>query len=172
MGTVRIEDRHDVTEIEGRLLGRYVTTRGPRSVRWVEMGVYKLDNGGYVAHRIGRSLVYHQASGGCTTVSDRLSGDPALPGELPGEAASCDRCQPPWPEDLESDEEVRFEFDRHTFNECDEPADVVRKLTSLRDRRSGIRSHVVSDPVRELLAICAAEDPEFAQAPKPVQRIG
>lgn len=172
VATVRIEDRHSVTEFEGTLTAE-VSTRvrdGKSSSRWVEIRLYRMDDG-WLLHRIGKSLVYHSEDSECKTATRRPSGDVATRADLPRNAVSCDRCRPPWPEDLEDGEKIRYEFARHTIDRCDDPAQVVRRLTSMRQRRSGMRSTMVSEPVAELLAQAAGNDPDFAHAPKPVERI-
>jgi hypothetical protein len=170
---VRIADRFSDSEFDGELLGgRYITTRNGDTPRWVEMGIYRLDSGtGWVLHRIGQSLVYHTAGTACSTASGGLSGEPAPASRLPDSAHSCDRCKPPWPEDLEPSDQVRIEFPRHTIDRCETREQVTQRLTGMRARASGTRTSTVSEPVRELLAMAAAVDPEFASGPKPTEKI-
>jgi hypothetical protein len=170
--TVRVEDRHSATEFDGDLIAE-VSTRKPDSTRWVEIRLYHLaDEAGWLVHRVGQSLIYHQADGAtCKTSTQRPSGDTATAKDLPAEAASCDRCQPPWPEDLAEDEKIRYEFPRHTIDRCETPAQVIRRLTVSHQRGSGMRSTMVSEPVSDLLRQAAENDPDFARAEKPVERI-
>lgn len=174
MATVLIEDRFFSTQFEGtRIAGESARSADPErpSVRWAELEVYKLDSGDYLIHRIGMSRVYHQPDTECSTASGQPSGDPATRADIPDDAVSCDRCLPPWPEDLKPGEKIRFEFPRHTIDRCEDPAGVIERLTNMRNRKSGTRTSVISVPVQALLVQCMANDPEFAAAPKPVQKI-
>lgn len=170
MATVRIEDRFSVTEFDGELIAQ-ATTRIPDGIRWVEFRLYRLDSDGYLLHRLGASRVYHQADTGCHTTSGQPSGEPGKARDLPAGAYSCDRCQPEYPENLEPDAAVRIEYTRHTIDRCDTADQVVRRLTNMRSRGSRVQTQVVSEPVKELLALAAGADPEFAMAEKPVERI-
>jgi hypothetical protein len=173
VATVRIDDRITVHEFEGDLIASETTrtAEGEGPLRWADFEIYRHDDGGYVIHRIGGSRVYHTAGTACRTAAGGQSGDPATVSQLPDDAESCDRCQPAWPEDLRSDERVRFEFPRHTIDRCATPAEVISVLTSMKPRGRGRRTVVISDPVRSLLAKAAAADPQFADADRPVERI-
>jgi hypothetical protein len=130
--------------------------------RWVTFELYHLDTGGWLAHRTGYSSVYHRLDTRCTTRIGRQSGDPATISQLPDDAVPCLVCKPPYPDRLpETDEPVvRFEFPRHTWDECPTPALVKEKLTTIRSR-DGTTSTVTSDPVGELLRGAARSYPEF-----------
>lgn len=175
MPQVRIENRFSVQTFDGELLDWTQTPGPPDRPRWVEIYVYKLDNGtGYMLHRIGKSVIYHRADTRCTISDGRQSGDVAKISDLPDNAEPCDECAPPFPEDIGDDEEIRFEFDRHTFNRCATAARVIDKLTVYRSPSSGqgdedtgrsAKTSTVSAPVRELLEKLAAKDPAFARKP-------
>ena len=164
MGTIDIVDPHSFLDehYEGALI-REVTTRYPGSRRWVNIALYRLDPGGYLVHRTGMSLVYHQADGGCTRTTGRPSGDPATHQQLPDDAMSCDICEPPWPEDLEDSEQVRFEFPQHSVDQFETAAQATEKLTTARPRGGQQARRIVSAPVRELLNDAALLDDGFAE---------
>lgn len=165
MPAIDIVDAHSFLNehFEGSLI-KQTTTRGRNSLRWVDIALYGLDGGTYLVHRIGQSLVYHRGDTGCLTSTSKQAGDKATVADLPDDAEPCERCNPPWPEDLADDAEIRYEFPRHTLDECSTPAEVISRLTSMRKRRARTSTRVVSEPVRELLEGAAASDPRFAEA--------
>jgi hypothetical protein len=175
---VRIEDRHSATEFSGELIAsadsRDFSDR--REDRWVEMRIYRLDGqaAAWILHRAGMSRIYHAdlpLDDACKTISGRASGDLATVDDLPDDAVPCPSCQPPEPLQLHDREQIRFEFPRNTVDRCASPAVAVERLTTMRDRRTGTRTTMISEPVAALLAQASASDPDFAAAPKPVDRI-
>lgn len=176
MPQVRIENRFSVQTFNGELLAQTQTPGPPERQRWVEIAVYKLDDGpGYVLHRIGKSVVYHRADTHCTTSDGRQRGDEATVSDLPDNADPCELCQPPYPEELGDNDKIRFEFDRNTVNKCATAARVIDKLTVYRSPAAGrpgdedtgraAKTSTVSAPVRELLEKLASKDPAFATRP-------
>lgn len=165
MAAIAIVDAHSFLNehFEGDLI-KSTTTRGRNSVRWVDIALYGLDGGTYLVHRIGQSLVYHRGDTECLTSSGKQAGDRATVADLPDDAEPCERCNPPFPENLDDDEPIRYEFPRHTLDECSTPAEVIARLTSMRKRRARTATRVVSEPVRELLEGAAETDPRFAEA--------
>lgn len=169
MATITIRDTHSFLneEHEGELISA-VDTRSQDpdnpSKRWVEIKLYRLDDGSYLVHRIGQSVVYHTAGTTCLTSVGRQSGDPAKVDDLPDEAVPCETCRPPQPWTLDSDDPVRYEFPRHTIDTCSTPAEVIKRLTTMRERRTRRATTVVSEPVRELLGNAARTDGRFADA--------
>ena len=155
-------------DINGALIGAG-SSRRPDSSAWAEISVYKLDGGSYLVHRSGMSLVYHRADTPCTTREGRQRGDPASVEDLPDDAQPCPRCQPEDPEYLpDGNGTIRFEFPRHTFDQCDTPEQVVSKLTVIRHRDKS-RSVQYSQPVTDCLEQCARNDVRFAvYAQRPV----
>lgn len=135
---------------------------GDKRDRWVEFELYQLASGSWLVHRAGMSDVYHTAGTRCVTRTGRKSGSPALVAQLPDDAVPCVRCKPPWPESLRDDEPIRYEFPRHTWDECPTAEIVQAKLTTIHSR-DGTISVVTSDPVDELLRGAAASHAEFAE---------
>jgi hypothetical protein len=170
---IRIVDRHHrETVFSGTRVAGPVTTinRDNPMPRWLSLVLYRLDSGSWLLHRIGMSLVYHCADTSCHTAAGQPSGSPATVDDLPDGAQECPKCRPPSPFDLGDDEQVRFEFPRHTIDRCDTPARVIEKLTTM-NPRGGDRSVMISDPVRELLAQAEEHDGAFADLPRIVEHI-
>lgn len=158
-------------DIAGAVIGRG-TSRSDSRDRWAEVEVWKLEGGSYLAHRTGRSLVYHRADTSCTTRDRRPRGDYASVDDLPDDAMPCPECSPPFPEDLPDGQYAcRFEFPRHSFDVCEDAAAVVHKLT-LNRRRDGTTTFEYSQPVTDALAECARNDPAFAGQTAPPVSFG
>lgn len=160
--TVRIFDKgmRKPVEFAGHRIGHGSSFR-PDSAAWAEIEVYKRDDGGYMTHRVGYSLVYHRADTRCTTARGDQKGEPATVDDLPDDALPCQRCQPEAPEYLPKAAAIRFEFPRHTFDSCDTPEMVEEKLTVIH-HRDGNRSVRYSYPVRDALREAVLNDPAFA----------
>jgi hypothetical protein len=156
-------------EFTGELIAETRSASSDR--RWVELKLYALEGGGYLVHRAGMSNVYHRAGTTCTTASGLQQGTPGTVEDLPDDALPCERCEPPWPEDLGDNEQIRYETTRHTIDRVDTPAEVVEKLTVYRNRRTGRREMRFSEPVQDLLAKAVANDPGFLMPDQPVERI-
>lgn len=154
-------------EINGELACPPVTTYGSAKDRWVEFEVYLLADRSWLIHRIGRSNLYHRKDTLCTTRTGRPSGDPATVDQLPDDAMPCPRCSPPYPDELpEGAGVVRYEFPRHTWDECPTPELVRDKLTTIRSRDGSVTVHM-SDPVADLLRRLADRYPEFEEVASP-----
>jgi hypothetical protein len=160
-GTVRIEDKGMLrpVDIHGTRIG-FGTSRRPDSMAWAEIEIYKLHDGGYMTHRAGYSLTYHTADTRCLTRDGDQRGDEATVDDLPDDAEPCQRCRPESPEYLPDKAVVRFEFPRHTFDNCEDPGQVVERLTVIHHRDHG-RSVRYSKPVRDALREAARADPAF-----------
>jgi hypothetical protein len=166
--------------IQGRE-GRSVTFRGELAVpvvttwtedkpRWVEFRLYRREDGGFVVHREGVSMVYHgMDAAGCVIRDGTPKGFLCLVRELPGDAEPCeDEPDLPWPEDMPPDAQVRKEEPRHTVSHCATPAEVADSLTW--DPRTQRR--VWTAPVTRLLTEAAKADPAFADlAQSPTVRL-
>jgi hypothetical protein len=156
----------------------------PQRPRWLEMACYRLDSGGYLLHRTGYSVVYHDPAGSCA--AGRVPGDRVTVAGLPDDAVRCadaplagrPRCQPPWPQDLGEDEAVMLERVRHTLDQCPDPAAVIVRASSVSHRREAVLSRGATRPVQELISKAAAADEGFARwvaadaASRPAERIG
>lgn len=153
--------------IEGQLACPPVSTEldeetEEKRSRWVSMELYALDDGTWLAHRTGWSVVYHRRDTTCATRGGRKSGEPAGVDDLPDDAVPCPVCQPPAPRNLPYGAgTVRFEFPRHSWDACPTPELVKLRLTTVRSR-DGTVSEFMSEPVSELLRNAAAIYPEFA----------
>jgi hypothetical protein len=135
---------------------------GNKKDRWAEIELYLLDNGAWLAHRTGMSVVYHRADTRCRTRAGGQSGEPACIDDLPDEAVPCVICQPRAPQFLAGTPgEIRFEFPRHTWDEAPTPQLLKLRLTTSRSR-DGTVSVFTSDLVAELLRNAAKIHPEFA----------
>ena len=144
--------------------------RDPRP-RWGENVVWQLSSGKYAVLRGSYSVMYHTEPTSCRTVTKAFSGQPATVDDLPDEAMPCPRCEPGWPQDLPADAKIRYEFPRQSLDICDDPGQVIKRLTEHR-KHTGERVVTVSEPVRDLIAQCRSADPSFATAALPMQRIG
>ena len=161
---IRLFDRgmRAPVEISGKRIG-FGTSRNDDRLAWAEIEIYKLDDGGYITHRAGYSDVYHRLDTHCMTRSREQRGEPVRASELPSTAEPCERCRPPWPDELAGDTQVRWELPRHIFDSCTDPAQVVERLTVIRnpDRTKSVR---YSLPVKDALRQADTEDPDFTRA--------
>ena len=155
-------------EIDGELATEPVTTFGPgHEDRWVEFELYALDNGQWLIHRAGMSNVYHRIDTRCVTRFGREVGHPAGVDDLPDDAVPCLTCRPEDPDYLpDGPDTVRFEFPRHTWDECPTPYLVKLKLTTSRSKDGSV-STFTSNPVDQLLRGAARRYPEFAELVEP-----
>lgn len=149
-------------EVHGVLIGRG-TSRRDDSLAWAEIEVYRLNDGGYLAHRAGYSLVYHTKGTRCVTRNQEQRGELVPARQLPPDAEPCVRCRPEPPDYLPDGAEVRWETPRHTFDNCNDPQQVEERLTVIRhpDRSRSVR---YSKPVRDALREASRNDPEFRRA--------
>jgi hypothetical protein len=130
--------------------------------RWVVVDIIRTASGEYAVHRAGESRVYHRADNTtCKTRRGTPMGSKATRADLPPGAVSCDVCEPPWQEDLEDDDEVLFEFPRHSVKAFATPDDVRSDLYRIRGGQSGSRGQHASKPSRRALADARGNDPAF-----------
>jgi hypothetical protein len=149
-------------EIDGELACEPVSTHEADRDRWFVLELYHLNSGAWLSHRTGMSNVYHSLDTTCMMMAGRQSGDPAGIDQLPDDAMPCPLCRPSYPQDLPDvpGPVARFEFPRHTWDECPTPELMVRKLITIRSRDGSIRTFM-SSPVAELLRSAAVRYPEF-----------
>lgn len=185
METIKIPDRETGGwEITGDQIAHVSTEYGDpdqasndRRPRWGVNTVWKLDNGTYALYRASMSVIYHTEKTSCRVAGPRGSGTGSQSGSLclardmPDNAEPCERCNPPWPEDLTPTSRVRFEFPRQSVEICEEPGLVIERMTRYR-KHSGQSVSGASGPARELLQQCRDNDPDFADARPPMTRIG
>lgn len=145
--------------IEGELLKEVTSGAWPR---WIEIGVYKLDDGGYAVHRVGKSKVYHREDTPCSTVKGLPSGKLVTVDNLPDDAEPCRVCNPVSPQDMDDDEQIRMEVDRPVlaiFNGAQKAQDFI---VTVRDRYTQRPGVFVSNPVAELIQALRGIDPDWA----------
>jgi hypothetical protein len=109
--------------------GRWVRFRGVRiseassweswKLRWFEIRIYKREDGGYVVHKVGRSVVYHLP--GCETITGRVDLD--MVDEPDGSRIPCPRCKPEL-----SDDPVVLERDKSNIHESVDVNGMVMSL--------------------------------------------
>lgn len=159
MVTVEIGRDHPPVEFEGELIAEQARREGQR---WPEFRIWKLTGGGYMAQRVGCSNVYHTAGTRCSTKQRSQRGSPATVEDLPDDAEPCEICNPPYPEDLRDDEQVRFEFPRSSMRRYRTARQVIKFFTLWRDPDTQETVQRVTKPVQALLEQAAAADPAFA----------
>src|SRR5258707_12729632 len=172
---IELLDANRTVKFTGCLIAS-TTTEKPDFVRWTELELYRITAGasrdGDVFRVVGRSLVYHKASGGCgkglVTPAGKLPGfDAQDPGEY--DAQPCEICNPPDLENLAVDEVVSMERDWPRVYECADAPDVYVKLVEHQPvakagyRRGGPAPRPsLNHPSQRLLEKAATVDPAFA----------
>lgn len=188
--TQTIDDRELGTKrITGWRIGTVSTITGPPDRadprpkdRWSVSTVWKLRDGSYVLIRESYSKIYHAEPTFCRTATGLFSGEPVTVAEMESEldatlglalsdAVSCPDCEPPYPEELQPEEVIRYEFVRRSIDQCAYRDQVVRKLTRSRGS-SGTISTVVPGASRALLEQCRRNDPDWTPDGMPVELIG
>jgi len=184
-----IRDRvSGITKITGLLIADLSTQRERQphgnyrpKPRWGHNRIVKLqESGGYLLLREALSLTYHRVNTSCTTINRQPSGEQCSASEMfaeieqlgmaRDEAVSCDRCQPQYPEELRATALVRYEMPRRQWDQCENPGQVVQRLTQMR-RFSGVWSSEVAEPIRGLIEQARLHDPDWAEADMPVVEI-
>lgn len=149
--------------IHGQLIG-HGDTKGDGKDRWVAIDIYRVEPEGYATHRAGESRLYHRK--GNASCVRRRSGTPmgslATREALPGDAVSCDICQPVYLQDLRPGEEVLFEYARHSVKWFPTAPDLLADLYGMRGY-SGSEGQHASRPARAALAAARENDGEFAK---------
>lgn len=164
----RVEYRPGLAEEWEGELAAEVSTRTPDRTRWVEIKVYHLDDGGWLAHRAGMSNIYHRSATACRRANGRKPGTLGTVDDLPDDAEPCGDCNPPYPEELGDKEKIRFEGPQHTIDRGT-PAQIMQALTTSRDAVTGQRVVRVSAPVEDLLGDLMEHYPEFAALGLPAE---
>jgi hypothetical protein len=93
-----------------------------RSVRWMEMELYKMESGLYLLHNAGCSDVYHRRGLPCK------QGTVMTADQLSERAVPCQRCRPPLPAELADDTEIAVETDNHSVFPSLQPLEIPRYL--------------------------------------------
>lgn len=143
----RVHDQHQVLEFEGERIG-FASTETPDTVRWTEIEIYRTTAGNYVVHRVGASVVYHDAkahcaSGSLTTPAALLNEDPNADHE------PCDRCRPAPISRLDPKFQIRREADRHSADPAKTPEELVKRLLLQRPNGTSYLSAVARDALTQ-----------------------
>lgn len=136
--------------------------------RWSEFELYRLEDGGWLLHRNGRSVIYHAIDCPERTATGQPKGRRGTVEDLPDDAEPCAACNPPLPRELSDDTPVRYETDRHRVDVLRTPDEVIDVLVRNRSR-DGTETYTVAAPVADLLDQAARRWPEFSM---PVSRTG
>jgi hypothetical protein len=145
---------------------------GPRP-KWSNNRVWKTPSGLYVICRESKSLIYHRTSTACRTISNMPRGELVTVEKMTAmveqlgyhlsDAVSCgwNGCKPTWPEDLKSDQIVRYEVPRTTIRRCpDGPEQVIGQLM-VRHTANGATTIDMPAPSQALIEQCVEYDPEW-----------
>jgi len=169
-GGWEIEYECQIGHVSSKMAGR------EERLRWGENTVWKLAGGRYAVYRASLSVLYHTADTTCRVMGsggpgtgDQM-GSECEASELPLDAEPCQDCAPPFPEDLDDDEVVRFEFPRKRVWICETPAQVIRKLT-VHTKMTGQTVVGASGPAKDLIEQCKRNDPAFRADKVPMQKI-
>ena len=172
MARYLIEDELQMRELEGDLIAGTVSNRphpvtGKLRARWTELTLYRSDAGGYVLHKVNRSRVWHLPDAKHVRIPALVAAS-----SLPDDAVYC-AIMPPRDgreqcrvitaaavPDMVLTEQPQFAVFR-----CGDHDAVIGHLAKAFRR---ISQGAESDPVRELLAEAARNDPAFAAPGKPV----
>jgi hypothetical protein len=154
---IRVHDQHQVLEFEGEQIG-FASTETPDTVRWTEIELYRTTAGNYVIHRVGASVVYHDAAASCASGSLTTAG--RLQSEDPdADHEPCERCRPPRIEKMDPKRPIRREADRHSADAVTSVEDLVKKLLLQRPNGTSYLSAVA----RDALTQAAHTDPAIAK---------
>ena len=159
MTHVAIQDHFGRTlaEFEGEIVAEVTSDDGERA-RWIEMSLYRLDDGsGWAVHRRSMSILYHRADTTCRTPKQARPGVRSTALQLEGDAEPCSKCRPPERDALDPDATVRIEIPRDNVHLLDTDQQVVDDLTV--DRRTG--TPYWSQPVVELLVAAGRKHPQL-----------
>jgi hypothetical protein len=162
--TIQVQDASRVLEFHGHLLSE-ISTETHDGPRWLEMDLYKVDDGRYVLHLVGRSVVYHTHRSSCNRGIPRHITDT----DWPADAEPCKVCSPDYWRGIGPEAEFDLEMDRHTSYVCATADDVVTQLReSSRHQRS---PSTLSAPAQRLLDAAALIDSDIAKSITVVEKI-
>jgi hypothetical protein len=139
---------HRNREFTGVKVGE-ASTESQGYPRWTTLDLYRRDEDGfYVLHSIGHSVVYHTVGSACN------SGTQTEPDKLPLDAEPCEKCKPADP----PVGPVAMENSLIKLFICETVGDVHKAVTHT-DRKTGLVS--VSHVAQRLLMDAARNDPGF-----------
>jgi hypothetical protein len=146
----------EVTDETAAAMGR------TRSVRWMEMELYKMESGLYLLHNVGCSDVYHRKGLPCK------QGTVMTADQLGERAAPCQRCRPPLPSELADADEIALETDNHSVFPSLQPLEIPRHLRNpAHPAVSGTESSPLANltyPAKCLLEGAMEKDPALRAA--------
>lgn len=174
MARYLIEDELQIRELEGEKIAGTVSNRphpvtGKLRARWTDLDLYRSAAGGYVLHKVNRSRVWHLPG----AAHIRIPGTMAA-ADLPPDAVYCavmpprdgrEQCPVIGRRQAYDLAEVVTEEPQYAVFRCADYDAVIGRLAQAFRR---ISQGAESDPVRQLLAEAARNDPAFAAAAKPV----
>lgn len=162
----------------GKLLA-HVSTGEHRSLpRWLTLDLYLKQDGTYILHRVGYSVVYHKRpqDGGCpggelVTIDDLVE-------ITDGDGEACPKCRPvPFKKIMETDESdplfeemVSLEHNYPKVIELASVSEIVKELEFV-PKNSVKKIPTISRPGQELLLRAAALDPRIAGLDEVIQDI-
>lgn len=158
---LRVEDQHQTIEFDGARIG-FASTETAETSRWTEIEIFRTASDKYIVHRVGVSLIYHDAaavcaSGSLTDVSDLRKND----------NDPCDRCRPQPVSQLSDGVRVRRETDRHSSDVVKTPQELIKALSLRRTNGSTYLSAVA----RDALVDAAGHDTAIAALTSTVIRV-
>ncbi|AKJ72613.1 hypothetical protein PP301_gp109 [Gordonia phage GMA2] len=162
--TVTVRDESRSLTFTGVKLASISSKRDDRP-RWTAIDLYRTKGGAFIAYRVGRSNVVHEAT--CDVIAGkRLPGPEGYAkqkasraaAEVPVACVACTICRPDIEKMLHSDPAaLRYEVDRHWTTMT---ADVEQLYQDLHTTRRGERS--ISYLARTLLVNAAENDPQIS----------
>lgn len=87
---LEVKDGHRIFKFDGEMLAESSSRRGT-APRWIEFRLFKTAGGQYVISRIGKSLIYHEAS---CSIAARNDLEDAPRSFLDDDAVPCIECHP------------------------------------------------------------------------------
>jgi hypothetical protein len=144
---------------------------GGKRARWSHDKIWRLSDGKYALYRSSWSHVYHTDPTACRTKAKGQNGTPIRADALPADAVACWVCEPPYPDELDPGEMVRFEGPRQSMAVCEEPHQIIGQLTTS-TRYSGAEVSGAPDTTVQLIQQARINDEYFRSAEMPMRKIG
>lgn len=158
----------------GKLLAHVSTGEHRKLPRWLTLDLYLKQDGTYVLHRIGYSVVYH-AVDGCEG-GEKITYAELL--EITDEGEACPKCKPRSFEGIkealqrnpDNREVVSLEHNYYKVIELADVPSVIRELEFV-PKNSTTGRRTISRPGQELLLRASAHDPRIMEVDQSVQDI-
>lgn len=161
----------------GKLLAHVSTGEHRNLPRWLTLDLYLKQDGTYVLHRVGNSVVYHRVDGPCEG-GEVMTYITLL--NITDEGEACTKCHPASFDDIaelvESEHEDRYvkevslEHNYYKVIELADPREIVKELEFI-PKSSVKKIPTISRPGQELLLRASAHDPRIAGLDEVVQDI-